>query len=69
MRNLPRSEREAFLLVSVEGFTVDEAASITGRNRDDIRESAAEARGRLKKLVPSTILYRHRGQQSARSAS
>jgi DNA-directed RNA polymerase specialized sigma24 family protein/ribosome-associated translation inhibitor RaiA len=69
MRNLPRSEREAFLLVSVEGFTVDEAASITGRNRDDIRESAAEARGRLKKLVPSTILYRHRGPQSARSAS
>jgi DNA-directed RNA polymerase specialized sigma24 family protein len=69
MRNLPKSEREAFLLVSVEGFTVDEAASITGRNCDDIRKCAAEARGRLKKLVPSTILYRHRGPQAARSAS
>jgi DNA-directed RNA polymerase specialized sigma24 family protein/ribosome-associated translation inhibitor RaiA len=68
MRNLPKPEREAFLLVSVEGFTVDEAASITGRNCEDIRKSAAEARGRLKKLVPSTILYRHRGPQSARSA-
>jgi DNA-directed RNA polymerase specialized sigma24 family protein/ribosome-associated translation inhibitor RaiA len=69
MRNLPKPEREAFLLVSVEGFTVDEAASITGRKCDDIRKCAAEARGRLKKLVPSTILYRHRGPQAARSAS
>lgn len=69
MRNLPRPEREAFLLVSVEGFTVAEAASITGRLQDDIRQCAAEARGRLKKMVPSTILYRHRGPQSARSAS
>jgi DNA-directed RNA polymerase specialized sigma24 family protein/ribosome-associated translation inhibitor RaiA len=69
MRNLPRPEREAFLLVSVEGFSVAEAASITGRMQDDIRQCAAEARGRLKKMVPSTILYRHRGPQSARSAS
>jgi DNA-directed RNA polymerase specialized sigma24 family protein/ribosome-associated translation inhibitor RaiA len=69
MRNLPKAEREAFLLVSVEGFTVDEAASITGRNQEDIRKAAAEARSRLRKLVPSTILYRHRGPQAARNAS
>ena len=57
MRHLPRAQREAFLLLAVEGFTADEAASITGRDCEDIRNSAASARSSLRKVVPNTILY------------
>ncbi len=67
--HLPRSEREAFLLLAVEGFTVDEAAVITGRKDEDIRHSAAEAQRRLRKLVPNAMLHDdHRALSSKRAS-
>ena len=69
MRDLPRPEREAFLLLAVEGFTVDEAAAITGRNHDDIRHSAAQARNRLRRMVPDARLHGEHRPHSAQRAS
>jgi DNA-directed RNA polymerase specialized sigma24 family protein/ribosome-associated translation inhibitor RaiA len=69
MRDLPRAQREAFLLLAIEGFTADEAASITGRNCDDIRNSAASARTRLRKLVPNTMLHDSHRASPAKHAS
>ncbi len=69
MRDLPRAQREAFLLLAIEGFSADEAASITGRDREDIRNSAASARSRLRKLVPNTILHDGHRVSPAKHAS
>jgi DNA-directed RNA polymerase specialized sigma24 family protein/ribosome-associated translation inhibitor RaiA len=69
MRHLPQAQREAFVLLAIEGFTANEAASITGRTCEDIRNSATSARGRLRQLVPDTILYSHRRTHAARTAS
>jgi len=63
MHHLPRAQREAFLLLAVEGFTAEEAASITGRDCEDVRNSAATARSSLRKVVPDTIL--HGGRRAA----
>jgi DNA-directed RNA polymerase specialized sigma24 family protein/ribosome-associated translation inhibitor RaiA len=69
LRDLPRSEREAFLLLAVEGFTVEEAVAITGRNHEDIRKAAAEAQRRLRKLVPNAMLHDdHRASSSKRAS-
>ena len=69
MRDLPRPQREAFLLMAVEGFTADEAASITGRRSVEIRNSASEARSRLRKLVPNAMLHPSHKAPSARHVS
>lgn len=57
LRDLPRPLREAFLLLAVEGFTVTEAAAITGRAQEEIRSSAVAARHRLRQIVPNAILH------------
>jgi len=65
MQSLPRLEREAFLLLAVEGFTVQEAASITGRDTEDIRKCTAAARARLRNLVPNALLHGGYGPRRA----
>ncbi len=69
LQDLRRSEREAFLLLAVEGFTIDEVAAITGRKGEDIRNSAAEAQRRLRKLVPNGMLHDDYRAMSSRRAS
>jgi RNA polymerase sigma factor (sigma-70 family) len=44
LEGVDRSDREAFLLFGIEGFSLDEIASITGRHADSIRESVQRAR-------------------------
>ena len=39
-----RTDREAFLLYGIEGFSFNEIASITGRHSDAVRESVQRAR-------------------------
>jgi RNA polymerase sigma factor (sigma-70 family) len=39
-----RTDREAFLLYGVEGFSLNEVASITGRHTEAVRESVQRAR-------------------------
>jgi RNA polymerase sigma factor (sigma-70 family) len=41
-------DRETFVLHAMEGFTVEEIAAITDRNREEIEQSIARARERLR---------------------
>ena len=43
-----RTDREAFLLYGIEGFSVDEIAAITGRHPEAVRESIQRARERVR---------------------
>jgi RNA polymerase sigma factor (sigma-70 family) len=44
LRGADRTDREAFLLFGIEGFSLDEVAAITGRHREEVRESVQRAR-------------------------
>jgi CheY-like chemotaxis protein/DNA-directed RNA polymerase specialized sigma24 family protein len=48
--------RQAFLLVAVEGFTVDEAASILGRTKDQLVKDLDEAGREIAQQVATNIL-------------
>ena len=49
--NLPRGQREAFALVHLEGFTVREAADITGRAIGTIKSHLHRALGNLRAVL------------------
>jgi RNA polymerase sigma factor (sigma-70 family) len=44
LRGADRTDREAFLLYAIEGFSLSEIAAITGRHLEDVRESVSRAR-------------------------
>jgi DNA-directed RNA polymerase specialized sigma24 family protein/ribosome-associated translation inhibitor RaiA len=44
LRGADRTDREAFLLYGIEGFSLGEIAAITGRHVDAVRESVQRAR-------------------------
>ncbi len=44
LRGADRTDREAFLLYGMEGFSLDEIAAITGRHVEAVRESVQRAR-------------------------
>ena len=44
LRGVDRTDREAFLLYGMEGFSLSEIAAITGRHPDAVRESIQRAR-------------------------
>jgi RNA polymerase sigma factor (sigma-70 family) len=52
LRDAGRQEREAFILYTIEGFTVDEIADITQRPTEEVRKSVHTAREHLKKTLP-----------------
>ncbi len=52
LRGSKPEEREAFVLFTMEGFTVDEIAQITDRKPDVVRASIAAAREHLRKSLP-----------------
>lgn len=47
-----KEDREAFLLFSIEGFTIHEIASISGRPADEVKKSIRSAREQLRKSLP-----------------
>ena len=51
MADLPRGQREAFVLVHLEGFTVSEAAAITGRAVGTIKSHLHRALGKLREAL------------------
>jgi RNA polymerase sigma-70 factor (ECF subfamily) len=51
MAELPRGQREAFALVHLEGFTVREAAAITGRAVGTIKSHLHRALGKLRETL------------------
>jgi RNA polymerase sigma-70 factor (ECF subfamily) len=48
---LPRGQREAFVLVHLEGFTLSEAAAITGRALGTIKSHLHRATGKLREAL------------------
>lgn len=49
LRGVDRTDREAFLLYGIEGFSLNEIASITGRHPEAVRESIERARDCVRK--------------------
>jgi RNA polymerase sigma factor (sigma-70 family) len=49
LRGVDRADREAFLLYGMEGFSLNEIASITGRHPEAVRESVERARDCVRK--------------------
>jgi len=48
LRGADRTDREAFLLYGIEGFSLNEIAAITGRHPEAVRESVQRARERVR---------------------
>jgi RNA polymerase sigma factor (sigma-70 family) len=44
LRGADRTDREAFLLYGIEGFSLNEVAAITGRHVEAVRDSVQRAR-------------------------
>jgi len=52
LRDAGRNQREAFILYTIEGFTVDEIANITNRAAEQVRVDIRTAREHLQKALP-----------------
>jgi len=52
LRSAGREEREAFLLYTIEGFTLEEVAEITNRKLEEVRASIRRARELLQRDLP-----------------
>jgi RNA polymerase sigma factor (sigma-70 family) len=60
LRGADRTDREAFLLYGIEGFSLPEIAAITGRHAEAVRESIERAREFVRNS-PSVAHEFHRG--------
>lgn len=52
LREAGRNEREAFILYTIEGFTVGEISDITNRSWEEVRASIRKAREHLQRALP-----------------
>jgi RNA polymerase sigma factor (sigma-70 family) len=52
LREAGRSEREAFILYTIEGFTLDEIADITNHTVEEVRAAVRKAREHLQRALP-----------------
>jgi len=59
-------DRETFVLHAMEGFTVEEIAAITDRNREEIEQSIARARERLRNGFARNNPFQKRQLQETR---
>ena len=68
LRTVPHEDREAFILFTMEGFTMKEIAVISNRTPDEVRTSIAAARDHLKKSFPSTNKLKDKLVEQTKSA-
>ncbi len=52
LRDAGRNEREAFILYTIEGFTLEEIADVTNRSVEEVRASIRRAREHLQRALP-----------------
>jgi len=52
LRDAGRNEREAFILYTIEGFTLEEIADITNRGVEEVRASIRKAGEHLQRALP-----------------
>ncbi len=68
LRNARHEDREAFILFTMEGFTVQEIAVISGRKPEEVRASIAGAREQLRKALPVNEQLRNKLIEHSKSA-
>ncbi len=52
LRDAGSNERKAFILYTIEGFTVEEIADITNRSVEEVRAAIRKAREHLQRALP-----------------
>jgi DNA-directed RNA polymerase specialized sigma24 family protein len=52
LRDAGRHQREAFILYTIEGFTIEEITDITQRPAEEVRSDVHSAREYLRKALP-----------------
>ncbi len=60
LKGSPRSDREAFILHAIEGFTVEEVAAITEHRAEEVRSSIQTVRDQLRRSPPIAERFRDR---------
>lgn len=68
LRNAHHRDREAFILFTMEGFTVQEISVITERKPEEVRTSIAKAREQLRKALPVAEQLRNKLIEHSKSA-
>lgn len=68
LRNARHEDREAFILFTMEGFTVQEIAVIGGRKPEEVRASIASAREQLRRALPVDEQLRNKLIEHSKSA-
>jgi len=58
LQEVNTADREAFVLYTLEGFTVDEIARLSGRPAEQIRKSIQHARERIQQRLPAHNEFR-----------
>ncbi len=59
LRGVDRTDREAFLLYGIEGFSLNEIAAITGRHPEAVRESVQRARDCVRRAPSIASEFHH----------
>jgi RNA polymerase sigma-70 factor, ECF subfamily len=68
LRHAGRDEREAFILYTIEGFTLEEIADITNRSVEEVRASIRKAREHLQRALPIQDPLKEKLVEYSRSA-
>lgn len=68
LRDAGRNEREAFILYTIEGFTLEEIADITNRSVEEVRASIRKAREHLQLALPIQDPLKEKLVEYSRSA-
>ncbi len=68
LRDAGRTQREAFILYTVEGFTLDEIADITSHTVEEVRDAIRTAREHLQRALPMKDPLKDRLVEYSRSA-
>jgi RNA polymerase sigma factor (sigma-70 family) len=58
LHEVKTEDREAFVLYTLEGFTVEEIARLAGRPAEEVRKSIQHVRERVQKKLPEENRYR-----------
>jgi DNA-directed RNA polymerase specialized sigma24 family protein/ribosome-associated translation inhibitor RaiA len=64
-----RSDREAFILHAIEGFSLDEIGVITDRKPDEVRSSIELARKHLRHLAPLANRFKPKPDRPVRTSA
>ncbi len=68
LRDAGRNEAEAFILYTIEGYTLEEIADITNRNVEEVRASIRKGREHLQRALPIKDPLKEKLVEYSRSA-